>query len=88
MPGFVASLIPTSREHPNIVGWVASLDDMSMAIICYRIDGEWVPQYGVKGGTDSNTFSEKLELPSCFELDPLAANALEQFYFSVAAEMN
>jgi hypothetical protein len=86
MPGFVASLVPTTRDHPNIVGWVSNMDALEVAIICYRIKGEWVPQYGVKKNENGN--SVKLELPSCFVLDPMAAFALEDFYMDTFADMN
>jgi hypothetical protein len=87
MPGYIASLIPVNKDHPNIAGWVANMDDMKVAIICYRVNGEWIPQYGIKR-SDSEEPSTRLELPPCFELDPLAAMALEDFYISINAEMN
>ena len=86
MPGYVASLIPVSSS--TIIGWVASMDSMQVAIICHREAGTWVPKYALTTHDDEDTNPQRVELPECFKLDPEASSALEQFYTSVQAELN
>jgi hypothetical protein len=87
MPGFIASLVPVPANWP-IVGWVSAAADTQLAIICHRENGEWIPQYALKSLSDEDLNPQRIELPSCFSLDPLAVTALEQSYISVQAEMN
>lgn len=71
-----------SADHPDhLTGWVASMEDgLRTAIVCHHIDNEWVPQYALKRDNPHTDSYERLELPSCFEIDPRAVNALDSAY--------
>lgn len=73
---YVAGLIETVPP----TGYVVSPDNIRVAVVASRSndDGRWHPAYGVKRYSDGTT--ERLALPPCFTLDPLAAEALEEAY--------
>lgn len=59
----------TSKDP--LQGFVLSADDLSVAIQCQFNSEEWEAIFGIKRGQG------KFELPSCFVLDEMAADALD-----------
>ena len=68
---WIASLMET--DDNSIVGWVANGDDLTMAVVCWRVNGEWQPLWGVR----QEPPRERVPLPACFALDPDAIQTLE-----------
>jgi hypothetical protein len=64
-----------SKKRGTARGWVTSMENLSIAVVCTNSNGEWTPQYGLKVNPDKT--SQRLELPSCFTLDPLAVACLD-----------
>jgi hypothetical protein len=77
-PMWIASLIEPDGSTPR--GFITTADALHVAIICRRIDGEWTPECGIARDDDVERRWRRLALPSCFALDPGAADALEDVY--------
>jgi hypothetical protein len=73
---WIAMQLDPDGDTPR--GWVATTEDnMTVAIVCRRINGEWTPEYALRQSNDEWHPRARLPLPPGFTLDATAAEALE-----------
>jgi hypothetical protein len=79
---WIATLIEPDGTTPR--GFVTTADALHVAVVCRRVDGDWLPEFVLQRDPELDATApegevgfRRRELPSCFALDPGAAQALE-----------